>query len=275
MRRVALVLFALPAALWAGADLGFQVSGQDAGLTYLDLARLVCPDLQVNPEDHSRGILTQTVPVRSFWGKQASESWDGPLDGLEELEILRPGTSQRLLAMTFREPGNRYGHVALALFDLKPEAHLLDIAEAPGFPDDSGGTSGTLNLGPNGEAIIFTAYHHNSSQGYQSSSLLYVDDAKIKLIYQAGIMNARGCEGGTFEQRLKFSSWPDPGRDFYKVLVEVSVLLQPDDENCEKIVRRKAGFKVYRGVFRFQMGSRKYVVLSPGLEELDKLNQRD
>jgi hypothetical protein len=149
----------------------------------------------------------------------------------------------------------------LALFDLSGAPKLLDAVQVNGFPDDEGDYTKSLALGRAASAWIFDAFHSNSSQGYQTTTILNLHRDRIEMIEQQSLLSCTGCQSGSFKERLSVTTAPDPASEFRKVVIQVR--------------RTGAHPGIFTGIYRFDKAAGKFVTASRELGRLDEFNQKN
>jgi hypothetical protein len=243
-------------------------------ITYADLAGIVFPGFEPDKEDPSAIVADTSAPVRQ--SDNSRKPWDGPVTvtAFDSAGVRIPGPPQFLL--TFHvDDGVGLGTNAFALFQLEPRPKLLDLIEAPGFPDNPGGIVRTLTLGPHSDALIYGASHFNSQQGYEGSGILYVWGGRIETLYDVGLLNCKGCQDGDFEQSVTIDAVKDPGREFNQVAITIKLKRNADPADSDHRPRRRAYRRVFCGTFRWDPVKHKFTTLSKELDALDAFNQRN
>jgi hypothetical protein len=143
-------------------------------ITFADLLRIVFPTYKQDKDDPSVIVANTAAPVRH--PDNSRQRWDGPIKvtGFDKSGVRIPGPPQFLLTFRVDEGSNGAPTNAFALFKLEPRPVLLDLIEAPGFPDDPGSVVSRLSLGTQTEALVYGCSHLNSQQatrGRPSSTL--------------------------------------------------------------------------------------------------------
>ena len=137
---------------------------------------------------------------------------------------------------------------------------LVDAVSVPGFPDDAGRYESSLKLNETTDAYVFGSYHSNSSRGYSDYWLLFVHGDHIEKIVDMGILSsgAHGDVQGT-EQDVKFSTIPEPGRDYRGVVIQVTVKYLPDDPDDAHRPLRRGYSRLYSAIYRWDAMAGKFV----------------
>ena len=270
---ISILVLAVAAPVLAADDLHAPVQ-PGSKITYADLAGIVFPGFEPDKEDASAIVADTSAPVRQ--SDDSRKPWDGPLKvtAFDSVRIHIPGRPQFLL--TFHvDDGVGVGNNAFALFQLEPQPLLLDLIEAPGFPDDPGGIVRTLTLGPHSDALIYGASHFNSQQGYERSGILYVWGGRIETVYDVGLLNCKGCSDGDFEQSVTIDAVKDPGREFNQVAIAIKLKRNADPPDSDHRPPRRAYRRVFSGTFRWDPVKHRFTTLSKELGVLEGFNQRN
>jgi hypothetical protein len=216
-----------------------------------------------------------SAPVRHSDGSR--NPWDGPLTitGVASANLQIPSPPRLLL--TFQVDSGRDGGRtnAFALFKLEPRPVLLDLIDAPGFPDDPGHVVSILNLGSQTDALVYGCNHLNSQQSYEGSSILYVWGERIKTLSEIGLLSCTGCNDGDFEQSIDISASKDPEREFNQVEIKVTLKRSADSANSEHRPRRRAYRHVFSATYRWEPAKHEFTTLSLELKALQTFNKRN
>jgi hypothetical protein len=270
---MAILVLAVPAPLWAADDLHAPIQ-PGSKVTYADLLGVVFPAFEADKDNPSAIVADTSAPVRQ--SDNSRKPWDGPfkVTGYDSAGIRIPGRTHFLLTFHVDDEDVLRAN-AFALFQLEPRPLLLDLIEAPGFPDDPGGIFRILPLGPHSDALIYGANHFNSQQGYRRSAILYVWDGRIDTLYEAMLLNCKGCEDGDFEQSIMIDGVKDPGRDFNQVAITIKLKRDADPADSDHRPRRRAYRRVFSGVFRWDPVKHRFATLSKELGAIEAFNQRN
>jgi hypothetical protein len=187
--RFLLALVLLPF-LWTAAgaqavsypELGSAIPGHGK-TTYLDLARMVIPDLTGDKNGFYRGGLP--IEMRHIKGPDSGGSppETAGFSGAGGLAI-KAGSKDRL-AMLFGlgdSPDSAEGYAVLALYDITAKPALLDAVNVAVDRSTSFREPGKLSVDASDDVLITTSTHFNSSQGYVITPLIMVRDDKFELI---------------------------------------------------------------------------------------------
>jgi hypothetical protein len=244
-------------------------------VTYADLLRIVFPAYKQDNDDPSAIVAETSAPVRH--SDNSRQPWDGPLKvtGFANANIQISDSRQFLLTFHVDEGGNGAPTNAYALFKLEPKPVLLDLIEAPGFPDDPGHVESKLNLGPRTEALVYGCNHFNSQQGYEGSSILYVWGERINTLSEIGLLSCKGCSDGDFEQSIAIDAIKDPEREFNQVEIKVTLKRDADPPGSEHRPRRRAYRRVFSATYRWDPAKHEFTTLSLELKALKAFNKRN
>jgi hypothetical protein len=225
--------------LWATAsaeavsfpELGSAVPGHK-GTTYLDLARMVIPDLAADKDGFYRGSMP--IEMRHIEGPDSGGS-PPETSGLSNAAVLdvKAGGKDRL-AMLFdlgSSSDSAEGFAVLALYDLAGKPRLLDAVNVAVDRSTSFRDPGKLPIGPSDDAIITLSTHVNSSQGYMSTPLILVRDDRFELIDMIYTFDESLC---TYRrtQQLAFQTIAD-GQPYAAIKATVTDATVPNGESCD------------------------------------------
>jgi hypothetical protein len=271
---MAILVLAVAAPLLSADDLHAPIQ-PGSKVTYADLVGIVFPAFERDKDDPSAIVADTSAPIRQ--SDNSRKPWDGPLKvtGFGSVDIRIPGGPQFLLTFQVDDGGNGVPINAFALFKLAPRPLLLDVIEAPGFPDDPGGIVRTLTLGPHSDALIYGARHSNSQQGYERSGILYVWGGRIDTVYDVMLLNCRGCKDGDFEQSATIDTLKDPGREFDQVAIKIKLKRDADPPDSDHRPRRRAYRRVFSGTFRWDPVKHRFTTFSKELGVFEAFNERN
>ncbi|MER8828399.1 hypothetical protein NKH73_18380 [Mesorhizobium sp. M0938] len=212
-------------------DLGSAVPGHE-DKTYLDLARMIIPDLAADKNGFYRG--SRPVEMRHIEGSD-SGGLPPETSGLSNAAALdiKAGGKDRL-AMLFdlgSSSDSAEGFAVLALYDLAGKPRLLDVVNVAVDRSTSFSEPGKLPIGPSDDAIITLSTHFNSSQGYTSTPLILVRDDRFELIDMIYTFNENLC-AYTRTQELAFQTVAD-GQPYAAIKARVTDATVPNGESCD------------------------------------------
>jgi hypothetical protein len=207
-------------------ELGDTVPGQD-GTTYLDLARLVVPDLALSEGGYFGGAPVAVRRIDGFDWSGATTDRTGPVT-LMVLDF-KSGGKDRLAALFELAPDEE---AALALYDLSGAPRLLDAAGIALDRFTSFVGPGRLATGPGEDVLLVHSTHFNSNQGYAATTLLATDGDRIEPIDTIYTLDERDC-GYQRKQELSFSATPYAGGRG-PIGVRIVDSIEAVDEQCDR-----------------------------------------
>lgn len=279
MRRILAGLIGLLALPVAGGATAATIFPPDTpvpghpGLTYLDLLRQVIPDLATDPGDHQiHGHMS--APLRHLAGPDHGGDPPDPVTvTLVDVRTIRAGGQPRLVVMADLGTTGVESTTLVALYDDSRTPKLLDKVDV-GLDRDTGfSEQGPLTLGPGDNALISYSEHFNTSQTYQAWLLLFVRHDRFALIDTQYALASRAC-GWSREETPVFSTRPDPGRPYRRVVITVREKLVRDGaDGCGDDPIPRPDHHLYRAEFRWNPATRRFETRSTDLKRLDRLNQ--
>ncbi len=281
MRALVFLLLLLAPAV-ARADDGddFDTTVDPASkVTYSDLLRIVFPEARKDPETGATVYGTTAIPVRELTpGDEPDEPEDvvdigacigqrvpdGPaFRFVLYVEIKGPDVNQTA-------PTDHEGAL-VAVFDDGPGTKLLDLVEVQEDRFVDFGWGGPLGrVGPRTRAFTVYCSHHNSSQGYESQSVLYVHDGRLKRAASVYLLSWRTCSDEVTEamtMRLRARR----GSPLSDVVVTVKVTRRRLRSDCDT-QRGRPTVRRYTETYRWNAAKREYVDAGGTLHVVDKLN---
>ena len=265
------VLLAGPA--WAGAKMDRPI-GPGFQVTYRQLLQLICSDIRINPDDPTSATATRAIAIRELASSEEAqpqivEEGEPPLrvEGVGTVALSTTPTPRVLV--TFTMPISQdVPERALAVFDLAATPKLVDVVAVPAFPDDAGDYTKSLRLDDATSAYVFESHHFNSSQGYDGYTLLFLRGNRLEQIETVGALSCKGCESGSFEERVDLSTVPDAGRPYNRIVVRVRFQQLPDK-------RHRAAVRTYAAEYRWDASVLQFLTSSNELEQLKAVNQKN
>jgi len=210
----------------AAAGLDDVVPGHD-DTTYLDLARLIVPDLARGDGGYFGGAAVAVRGIEGFGWSGGGTDRTGPVS-LTVLDFRSAG-KDRLAAVFELTPDEE---AVLALYDLSGTPRLLDAADIALDRFTGFAGPGRLATGPGDDVLIVDSTHFNSNQGYAATTLLAVDDDRIEPVDTIYTLDERDC-GYQRTQRLSFSAAPEAG-GHGPIMVEIVDSVEAVDEQCDR-----------------------------------------
>lgn len=187
--RLILALMLAPF-LWTAAgaqaisfpELGSALPGR-TDVTYLDLARMVIPDLAADNHGFYRGGLP--IGMRHIEGPDSGGS-PPETSGFSNAAVLaiKAGGKDRL-TMLFDlgdSPDSAEGYAVLALYDITAKPKLLDAVNVALDRGTYFCEPGRLSVSANDDVLITMSAHFNSSQNYVITPLIMIRDDKFEPI---------------------------------------------------------------------------------------------
>ena len=277
----AIILLALWAAALAaippppGDPIDKPVPG--ARVNYTTLLRLVCSDLEVEENDALRAKATGVIGIRELGSDKVPEPVEDvnfDIQSVKTVALLRSPQPRALISFVMPALDGDQLVRYLALFDLAPALRLVDVVSVYAFPDDAGDFDSHFALNPTTDAYVYQSFHSNSSQGYQSTTILFVRGDRIEKIAEINLLNARGWEDVQgYEENEHISTAPAAGRPYRDVVIRVEFKLVADDQESEHRPLRRGSIRYYSAVYRWDAAAHRFVTTSKELDALDKFNR--
>ncbi|PAQ07872.1 hypothetical protein [Mesorhizobium temperatum] len=212
-------------------DLGSAVPGHK-DTTYLDLARMVIPDLAADKDGFCRGSMP--IQMRHIEGPDSGGS-PPETSGFSDAGVLNfKASGKDRLAMLFdlgSSSDSAEGFAVLALYDLAGKPRLLDAVNVAVDRSTYFRDPGKLQIGPSDDAIITLSTHFNSSQGYVSTPLILVRDDRLELIDMIYTFDESLCAYRR-TQELAFQTVAD-GQPYAAIKATVTDATVPNGESCD------------------------------------------
>lgn len=239
LSRLVLACMLLPF-LWTAAnaqavsfpELNSAVPGHQA-VTYLDLAKMVVPDLAAGDDGFCKG--GAPIEMRHILGGDVGGSPPETVN-LPNAAVLpvRTGGKDRL-TMLFdlgQVQDSAEGFSVLALYDLAGKPRLLDAVNVGTDQGSYFRDPGKLALGPGDDALITMSTHFNSNQGYVSTILILVRNDRFEPIDQVNTFDENVCA----YKRTQDLSFQVPGdeKPYAAIKVTVTDATAPGGESCEE-----------------------------------------
>lgn len=212
-------------------ELASAVPGK-GGVTYLDLARMVMPDLVSSGQGH---LGTQIIEMRPIGG---GDSGDQPPEsfsvwGASALNVTSSGRKRLLLMFDLGNSSDgAQGFAPLALYDLSGKPKLLDVVNVASDRSTSFRDPASLAIGPGDDAIMTVSSHFNSSQGYAMSPLMMVPNDRIELIDTIYTFDENLC-GYRRTQEIAYRAIPE-GKPYSAIEAIVTETTAPGEDQCDE-----------------------------------------
>ena len=234
-----ILAFVLLPWLWTAAaaqavsfpEFGSAIPGHK-DVTYLDLARMVIPDLALNADGFYHGGLP--IEMRHIEGPDSGGS--PPESSLPNAGVLaiKAGGKDRL-AMLYDlgdSPDSAEGYAVLALYDVTAKPKLLDAVNVAVDRSTYFREPGKLSVGAGDDVLITMSTHFNSSQGYVITPLIMVRDDKFELVDMISTFDENLCAYRR-TQDVAFQTIAD-GQPYAAIKVTVTDATAPSDESCDE-----------------------------------------
>jgi len=263
----------------AAADAADVVPGHP-GVTYLALLRQVVPDLARTAPDKDGVTKVQGHLDKGLRHVAGGDNGGDPPDPIElgAVEVQRIRVDGRPRLVVLADLGHSDDRVAgtsvLALYDDAAVPRLLDAVDV-GMDRDTGFSEHErLKLGPADDAVVTYSEHFNSSQTYGFHTVVFARHDRLALVTQVMTLSSRMC-GWQRTEAPTFVVRPDQGRPYGEVAVSIRVETTRDaGEDCGQPVPRPS-VRTYRGAWRWDGRTGRWVGGSAALRQLDKQNQAD
>jgi hypothetical protein len=251
----------------------------EASKTYFDLLKQIFPDAEMEAAGGAAASAHQSVPLNHLYGDYRNRVYHAEMQisSVERL-FLQSGGRRRLLLLVHAESAGEqftWGELAvLALFELEPAVRLLDAADIKadrfsGIREEQP----LLHISSQADAVMITNYHHNSSQGYLSLTLVGTEGNRLRTIFELPtLLNLNYC-GNKSTQTPTINVLRASRGGHFNISVKIRLVKEPDDESCEKITR---GFtREFNSVLVWNPAKRRYESTGSALGTLSGLNERN
>lgn len=282
LSRLVLACMLLPW-LWAAADaqavsfpeLNSAVPGH-RDVTYLDLAKMVVPDLAAADDGFYEG--SAPIEMRHILG--GNEGGSPPetinLPNAAVLPIKAGGKDRLTMLLDLGQAeDSAEGFAVLALYDLAGKPRLLDAVNVGTDQSSYFRDPGKLALGPDNDALITMSTHFNSNQGYVSTILILVRDDRFEPIDQINTFDENVCA----YKRTQDLTFQTPGRasgdekPYAAIKVTVTDATRPSGESCEEPAPEPASRDI-AVTYRWDKAKSRYARDSDAFEKLSAENAK-
>ncbi|RVA88934.1 hypothetical protein EN910_26755, partial [Mesorhizobium sp. M7A.F.Ca.CA.004.01.1.1] len=201
-------------------------------VTYLDLARMVIPDLAADKDGFYRGGLP--IEMRHIEGPDGGGS-PPETSGFSNAAVLaiKAGGKDRL-TMLFDlgdSPDSAEGYAVLALYDITAKPKLLDAVNVALDRGTYFREPGKLSVGANDDVLITMSAHFNSSQNYVITPLIMIRDDKFEPIDMIYTFDENLCAYSR-KQDVAFQGIAD-GQPYAAIKVTVTDSTVLNGESCD------------------------------------------
>lgn len=236
--RFFLALMLLPV-LWTAAsaqavsfpELGSALPGR-TDVTYLDLARMVIPDLAADKDGFYKGGLP--IKMRHIEGPDSGGS-PPEISGIFNAGVLAiKAEGKDRLTMLFDlgdSPDSAEGYAVLALYDITAKPKLLDAVNVALDRGTYFRDPGKLAVGADDDVLITMSAHFNSSQNYVITPLIMVRGDKFDLIDMIYTFDENLCAYSR-KQDVAFQTIAD-GQPYAAIQVTVTDATVLNGESCD------------------------------------------
>lgn len=252
-------------------DLGTALPGHQ-DVTYLDLARMVIPDLKTGTDGFYAGTLP--IDMRHIEGPDSGGS-PPPTSSFPNAAVLdiKTGGKDRL-TMLFDlgdSPDSAEGFAVLALYDLSGKPKLLDAVNVAVDRNSYFREPNRLSLGAGDDAVVTMSTHFNSNQGYVGTALIMVRDDRFQLIDMIYTFDENVCAYRR-TQNLAFQTSGD-NQPYAAIKVTVTDATVPSEEDCGE-ARPEASSHDISVTYRWDKAVSRYVKDSDAFERLSAENAK-
>ncbi|AZO04917.1 MULTISPECIES: hypothetical protein [unclassified Mesorhizobium] len=278
LSRLMLACLLLPC-LWAAAlaqDVSFPELSSAVGgrqdVTYLDLAKMVLPDLKAVANGFYDG--SAPIDVRDILGGEEGGSPPETVN-LPNAAVLaiKAGGKERL-AMLFdlgQAQDSAEGFAVLALYDLTGKPKLLDAVNVGTDQSTYFRDPGKLAIGPGDDALITMSTHFNSNQGYVGTILILVRNDRFEPIDQINTFDENVCA----YKRTQDLSFQTRGSEkpYAAVRVTVTDATKPSGESCEEPAPKAVSHDI-SVTYHWNKKTSRYVADSDAFKRLSAENEK-
>lgn len=202
-----------------------------ASVTYLDLVRLIIPDLAASGNGYYRG--GGPIDVRAIGGEDSGGEppESAGLSDVEALPVQSAGRDRLLLLIDLGSSSDSAeGYAVLALYDLTGAPKLLDAANVAVDRFTSFREPARVAIADGDDAFLTSSLHFNSSQGYMISPLMMIRDDRLQLIDMIYTFDENLCDYKR-TQNLAFKTTPG-SRPYAAIKATVTETTAPNGDSC-------------------------------------------
>ena len=235
-------------------------------VTYLDLARVVAPDLE-----QVSGMYAGTValPVRSipYPDDAPNTALTLALYSAEATLFTSNGVSLIALLLDADNP-DALGSSVVAVFDLAEPHKVIDLADVASDRFTSFDEPALLSLGDTDDGLLISSSHFNSSQGYRNTSVIALVDGKLTEVASVFTFNENYC-GMRREQMRAFAPiTTDAGQRWAPFTITVTETTDAGVNECGGTETAASGTRAAAATFRWAANVGRYQPDSTALDEL-------
>ena len=270
--RVVLALVLLPL-LWAMASaqavtfpsLDSALPGR-SDVTYLDLARMIIPDLAADKNGTYQGGLP--IDMRHIEGPDSGGSppETSNLSNAEVLSIKAGGKDRLAILFDLGDSSDSAeGYAVLALYDVAAKPKLLDKANVALDRNTYFRKPGKLAISANDDILTIESSHSNSNQNYMIESMVMVANDKLKLINIIYMLDEHVCAYSR-TQDIAFKAIAERRR-YAAIRVTVTDATGPTDDPCDEAPPKVTSHQI-AVTYHWNMKRSRYVRDSDAFERL-------
>lgn len=251
--------------------LGDTVPGHQ-DVTYLDLARMVVPDLAAGENGGYKG--SSPIEMRHILGPDGGGSPPASLSVPDPAVLdIKAGGKDRLVMLIDlgQAEDSAEGFTVLALYELAGKPRLLDAVNVAVDRSTDFRDPDKLSLGPGDDAIITTSSHFNSNQGYASTALVLVRNDRFELIDMIYTFDENYCAYRR-TQDIAFKTLAG-GKRYAAIKVTVTDATKPSDEGCDEAPPRAVSHAI-SVTYRWRKARSKFVANSDAFGRLAAENAK-
>ncbi|HEX8144344.1 MAG TPA: hypothetical protein VF553_17215 [Pyrinomonadaceae bacterium] len=249
------------------------------GATYFDLLRKIFPDAEMGAASSQEATGHLTMPLNHLDGEYRNRVYRAALkiNAIESL-FLQTGGGRQLLLLVHAQGDDAeltWGELGiLALFELEPQVRLLDAADIKADRFSSfWEEQPLLHIGPQADAVMIANYHHNSSQGYLSLTLVSTQANRLRTIFELPtLLNLNYC-GNNSTQTPSLAVLKSLRGGHFDISLKIRLVKKADDESCAKATG--AYKREFKTVLVWSRTKRKYQSTGRALTVLAALNERN
>jgi hypothetical protein len=256
-----------PVTDWKLAEITTEVPGHP-GMYYLDLLKLVIPDLVAN-ENSAKGHIDK--PFRNIDDLDMGGQVPDPvgIGGLEVLEF--EGEGKPLLAILAGigevEELVEQPHI-LAVFDLSGDHQLVDVADVAldrftGFP-----STARVQIGLHDQALNTISSHFNAGENYSAVALIHLRNGKLALIDSFYGYDTLTC-GSEARQAFGFTGVPTSGQPYYDIKAAMHDTRVNSDEDCGDNPPPVAYDRTATTTYKWDAAASKFVADSDAIDKME------
>ncbi|RWD60381.1 MAG: hypothetical protein EOS36_21285 [Mesorhizobium sp.] len=241
-------------------------------VTYLELARMVIPDLSPG----RNGFYDGTVPIEMRHISAGDDGGSPPattsLSNAEVLAIRAAGKDR--LAMLYDlgfGSDSAEGYAVLALYDLTGKPRLLDAVNVAVDRSTSFREPGKVSIAAGDDAIVTMSTHFNSNQGYAGTMLIMVRHDRFHLIDEIYTFDENYCPYRR-TQNLAFRSLGGH-KPYAPIKVTVTDATVPSEESCDQAPPKATSHDI-SVTYHWDKAKSRYVKNSDAFEKLSAENEK-